>query len=222
MGGYGTLKTGFKHPNRFCGIAAMEPAIEPSLARGPGNKRNSWWRMPKMEAAVWGDPLDEAAWLADNPATIAAKNAAAIGDSGMEIYLEVGDQDYINLHDGAEFLHRVLWDNDVRHEYHINRWADHVGLSMGERLREAYGFLAGALAGGRAEPTDLPLTAEEAAHVEWIASGAMTRGEPAPMANPMGDPARAPSVHARIWDPLRDQADDPDMARNYARLPPTS
>lgn len=219
MGGYGSLKIGFKNPNRFCAIAPLEPAIEPSLERMPGNRRNTWYRMEDMETAVWGSPLDEAAWLADNPATIARDNADAIRASGLEIYLEVGDQDYINLHDGAEFMHRVLWDHDIRHEYHLVRWADHVGSSLERRMVEAHRFLAGALAGGLVEPIDLPLNDEEQAHID-----AMAAGEPPP--NPefhhLADPERAPSVHRHMWDPQRDgAAGDPDMKRAYAKLPRT-
>ena len=77
----------------------------------PHHGRNAWYRMPAMEVAVWGDPFDEVAWLADNPATLLRNNAEAVRASGLEIYLKVGDQDYINLHDGAEFMHRVLWDS---------------------------------------------------------------------------------------------------------------
>lgn len=114
MGGYGTLKIGFKYPERFSAIASLEAAIEPCLSRTPGNRRNTWFRMEAIESKIWGAPLDEAAWEADNPATIAYRNADAIRASGLDIYLEVGDQDYLNLHDGNEFLHRVLWDHDIR------------------------------------------------------------------------------------------------------------
>ena len=220
MGGYGTLKIAFKHPDRFCAIAAMEPAIEPSFTRAASFHRNTWFRMPPMETAVWGDPLDEAAWMADNPAHIVRARAEPIRASGLEILLECGDQDYINLHDGAEFLHRVLWDHDIRHEYHLVRWADHVGESLGRRLTEAFGFLGAALAGGRSEPIDLPLQPHEQAHVDWIAGG--MQGDPPNAAILFDDERRAPSVHAEIWRPLRATAEgDPDLARNYARLPTT-
>jgi hypothetical protein len=33
-----------------------------------------------------------------------------IRDSGLAIYLEASERDFLNAHDGAEFLHRVLWD----------------------------------------------------------------------------------------------------------------
>ena len=108
MGGYGALKIGFKYPERFKAIAPMEPAIEPSIHREEGNKRNTWYRMEAMEEMAWGSPFNESAWLEDNPATIVSKNADLIRNSGLDIYLEVGDKDYINLHDGAEYMHRIL------------------------------------------------------------------------------------------------------------------
>jgi hypothetical protein len=37
------------------------------------------------------------------------------------------NRDFLNAHDGAEFLHRVLWDLDLWHEYHLVRNADHGG-----------------------------------------------------------------------------------------------
>ena len=48
-------------------------------------------------------------------------------------------------------MHRVLWDHDIRHEYHLVRWADHIGASIGARPIEVHRFLAGALAAGRSE-----------------------------------------------------------------------
>ena len=129
--------------------------------------------------------------------------------------------DYINLHDGAEFVHRALWDHDIRHEYHLVRWADHVGKSFARRIPEAFSFLGSVLRGGLEEPTNLVLTDEEQAYLTWINEGGMARGDEAPMTNPMADPERAPSIHAGIWDPLKALSEDPDMTRNYARLPAT-
>ncbi len=220
MGGYGSLKIGLKNPERFRAIAPLEPAIEPTLTWTEGVKRNTWYRAGGLEA-VWGSPFDPNKWLADNPANVARDNAAAIRESGIEIYLEVGDQDFINLHDGAEFLHRVLWDNDIRHEYHLVRWGDHVGVSLERRVLEAHAFLASALAGGLSEPIDLPLNEEEATFAEWAFGGQM-RGEPQPEYRLDAFGERGPSVHAALWKPLRDMAlDDPAMKRAYAELPPT-
>ncbi len=223
MGGYGTLKIAFKNPERFLAIAPMEPAIEPSLDRMPYGKRNTWYRIPQGEQLVWGNPVDEEAWLADNPATVAYRNADAIRESGLEIYLEVGDQDYINLHDGAEFMHRVLWDHDIRHEYHLVRWADHVGSSIPGRVIEAHQFLGAALRGGLAQPLDAALSEEEQGYIDWVFSGAQARGEKYEGGfSLLKDTPGVPTVHKMLWDPLRNLAkDDPALDRAYAELPPT-
>ena len=223
MGGYGTLKIAFKHPERFLAIAPMEPAIEPSLERLPNARRNTWYRIPQIEQMHWGNPIDEEAWLADNPATVADRNADAIRESGLEIYLEVGDMDYINLHDGAEFMHRVLWDRDIRHEYHLVRWADHVGKSVPRRVKEAHRFLGAALRGGLEESTELTLTEDEQAYIDWVFSGGQARGEPFEGSfTLLGDSPGTPTVHRKLWDPLRNTAaSDPALARAYALLPPT-
>ena len=226
MGGYGTLKIGFKYPNRFKAIAPMEPAIMPVLTWPEQNKRASWW-LPKASAeAIWGSPLDPEQFLNDNPANLVVSNADKIKTSALDIYLEVGGKDFIQLHDGAEFLHRVLWDYDIRHEYHLVRWADHVGISLYERIIEAHAFLAASLNGGKAEPSDLELTAEEKAFAENAMSGASESGYDDESAssgiNLLRDPERAPSVHATLWKPLKDlAAGDPDMNRSYGVLPDT-
>jgi hypothetical protein len=36
-----------------------------------------------------------------------------IPDVGLAIYLEAADNDFLNTHEGAEFLHRLLWQQDI-------------------------------------------------------------------------------------------------------------
>ena len=221
MGGYGSLKIGLKNPERFKAIAPMEPAIMPILEfpKEP-HKRNSWWSPQQILEDVWGKPFNPEDFMKDNPANIVISNAKRIRDSGLDIYLEVGDEDFIQLHDGAEFLHRVFWDNDIRHEYHLVRWADHVGLSMYDRTKEAHAFLAASLAGGKSEPIDLPLTQQELAFARSVFGGEAVDTEPTSMMR--DDPQKAPTIHAELWKPLKVLAkDDLDMQRAYGRLPDT-
>ena len=64
--------------------------------------------------------------------------------------------------DGTEFFTSdFLGTTQLGHEYHLVRWADHVGLSLYDRTIEAHAFLAASLSGGKSEPIDLPLTEEE-------------------------------------------------------------
>ncbi len=142
MGGMGTLRMGFKYPERFGALAAQEPGIEPILHWKDMQPRHRFWRDDDLFEAAFGKPVDPAYWEANNPASIVHANPKAIVASGMKIYLDVGDQDLFLLYEGTEFLHRVLWDNHIEHEYHLVHGADHVGRTMRPRSIEALEFLA--------------------------------------------------------------------------------
>jgi hypothetical protein len=62
-----------------------------------------------------------------------------------EIYLECGNQDSFNLHEATEFLHQVLWNKKVPHEYHLVDGADHLGRTLRPRMIEGFAFLERAL-----------------------------------------------------------------------------
>jgi len=147
MGGMGALKIAFARPEAFHAVAALEPTIEPSLDTTTITLRNRFFFSPGNGPAILtGDDRDPALVAANNPANRAVANAEAIRESGLAIYFDVGDDDCLNLMDGAEFLHRTLWDLDISHEYHLVRGADHVGASVVPRLSEAFGFLGASLA----------------------------------------------------------------------------
>ena len=80
------------------------------------------------------------------------RNAEAIRESGLAIYLEAGDEDLFWLYEGTEFLHQVLWDHKVRHEYRLYLGADHVGASLGWRTRAAFEFLSRSLDEAQPDP----------------------------------------------------------------------
>ena len=82
------------------------------------------------------------------------RNAGRMRERDLAICIEAGDDDFINVHDGAEFLHRVLWDLDISHEYRLTRGADHVGPTLIPRMREMYVWLASVL--HRSARTEVP------------------------------------------------------------------
>lgn len=221
VGGYGTLKVGLKYPDRFKAIAAMMPVMLPALEWPEQHTRASWWMLESSAEAVWGSPFEAERFLADHPPNIAKANADKIAGSGLAIYLEVGDEDLLDLQDGAEFLHRVLWDQDIRHEFHQVRWADHGGPTVNDRLIEAHTFLASALAGGKSSSRDLPLTEVEQAFLDFLMTGGAARGASPPDYDLRAHPKREIAVMARMWQPLRDLAssNDPTMQRAYGQLP---
>ena len=141
MGGLGALRLGFKHPGTFAGLAALEPGIEPALAFRDIEFEDRFHRSSELFESIYGKPVDEEYWAESNPANIALKDADTLRSSKLGIYLECGDEDSLGLDRGTEFLHRILRDNAVPHEYHLVRGADHVGRTLGPRMREALEFL---------------------------------------------------------------------------------
>jgi S-formylglutathione hydrolase len=78
---------------------------------------------------------------ADHPGNRARKCADEIRANDLAIWLDAGSCDALNAHDGAEFLHRTLWDLDIRHEYHLLRDADHIGTTLLPRIEQAFAFV---------------------------------------------------------------------------------
>ena len=145
MGGYGALKIAFAYPERFAAVAAMEPLLEPGLHTGQITARNKLHHGSGGPPRLIGPERDADLFAANNPANRAMANVQGIRDHDLAIYIEAGDEDFINVHDGAEFLHRVLWDLDVAHEYRLTCGADHVGPTLIPRLRESYVWLGSRL-----------------------------------------------------------------------------
>ncbi|MFN4177326.1 alpha/beta hydrolase [Phenylobacterium sp.] len=139
MGGLGSLRLAFKHPETFAAVAAVEPAVEPALAWREIGPKVKFWRSDEIYERIFGAPVDQAYWAANNPASIAKRDPRRLIDLG--IYLEVGDQDMLYLTHGVEFLHRVLFDGGIAHEYRLVRGAEHVGPSLAPRLADALGFI---------------------------------------------------------------------------------
>ena len=90
----------------------------------------------------YGKPFDEAYYAANNPATIVRDHSQRILASGLAIYIEAGSEDSFGLDRGTEFLHRVLYDNGIKHEYRYVRGADHVGASLIGRVTDGLLFLS--------------------------------------------------------------------------------
>ena len=126
---------------------------------------------------MWGGAAphyDSLHYKLNNPASIADDNAASIRDSNLLIYLDVGDRDCLNLHDGTEFLHRVLWDHAIEHEYHLIHGADHVGSSLSARMAAVCAWM-----GTTVHDTIRPqgherfqLDSEEKKYLKWLSHGA--------------------------------------------------
>jgi S-formylglutathione hydrolase len=167
MGGMGSLRTAFKHPTLFGAVASMEPGIEPILRWSDIRTKHRFWRGDQLLARAYGSPVDPVYWEANNPASIVVSSAAKIRDSGLQIYLEAGDEDVFWLYEGAEFLHQTLWTQKVKHEYHLVRGADHTGRTIPPRTKEALRFLARTLQ----PPTRDPVAERSRAKIDPLKKG---------------------------------------------------
>lgn len=142
MGGMGVLRLAFRNPTRFAGVTALEPGIEPALRYADVKREHTFFRPQDLVEKLYGSPVDHAHWERNHPPAMLVADAAAIRESGLKIYLEVGNQDMLNLHHGAEFLHRQLWDHGIEHEYRLYDGADHIGRTLPPRCDEAFRFHA--------------------------------------------------------------------------------
>jgi len=129
-------------------VASQEPAIEPVLAYDDITLRDKIGRPDGNPEAIqdrillkqiYGDPIDKDYWAANHPTTIIKKDPSRL--LGLGIYLEVGDQDLFYIDQGTEFVHRVLFDAGISHEYRLVKGADHVGASLVPRSLDAFAFI---------------------------------------------------------------------------------
>jgi S-formylglutathione hydrolase len=221
MGGHGSLRIAFRNPDRFAAVAALEPALDPALQVEGVTARNRFFYPLVLESGgdasadqLVGSNRDSALFKANNPANLAIANADAIRTSGLAIYIEAADEDVFNLHDGAEFLHRVLWDLDISHEYRLARGADHVGPSLLPRMRGAYAWVGSVLT--PPDPQANEITAAERAWAEWMGGG--SKGDP-PLIDPLS-PAMVRAYRRWLASPREMAArNDPTTNRRYGVLP---
>ena len=151
MGGFGALLLCFRHPEDWGAVAACEPAIDAALTASdiPARSQRRQYEAdhesmsalarqslvggkfgPGAEVAGFDDDF----FRASNPVAMARDHGPAIRASGLKICVEVGDQDFLMLHDASELLHRILWEERIEHSYLLHHGADHLGPSMDWRM----------------------------------------------------------------------------------------
>lgn len=178
MGGLGSLRLGFDHPEVFGGLAALEAGIEPALSFDDVKLRNRFQRNDAFFKSIFGDPVDRDLWKRSNPANIVIADREKILASRLAIYIEVGDVDMFHLDEGVEFLHRVMWDYRVPHEYRLVRGADHLGKTMQPRMRDALKFLDREVL--RPPPPDTSFEPQKATVARMRRAMGVPDGEPRP------------------------------------------
>lgn len=140
-GGLGALRLGFKRPDVFTSILAIEPTLEASLTWDRAPLRDQVYMTASQRAKLFGDPLDHRFWKANHPTSIAIANSTLIAAAKPSIFIEAGDQDLFHVHHGTELLHRCLFDIGISHEYRLTAGGNHLGPSVGPRIVDALRFL---------------------------------------------------------------------------------
>ena len=167
MGGMGSLRIAFKHPDRFAAVAAIAPSIEPVYKFNDIQPVDRTHRNDGIYEKIFGDPIDQDYWQANHPPAIARDRSKILIASKMKIYFEVGDADRLGFYRGGEFLHRLLLDKGVKHEYRLVHGADHNDTSIPARLSDAVQFLGRCLEDRETTDTATSqLTKEVKAHME--------------------------------------------------------
>jgi len=149
FGGQGSLRIAFRHPTMFAATVSMAPGF-------PAVTRLEDWDISYFDTEVlaendarFGNPVDRDFWRSTHPPTMVIDNHKMLRESGLQILLEVGDEDANGNFRSVELLHRLLFDAAIKHDYHLHRGAAHVGQSKQWRFPEVFRFVSRVL-----EPTE--------------------------------------------------------------------
>ncbi len=152
MGGMGALRAAFRRPDLFAAVIALEPAIEPTAEWHEVTHRDRFYGRDEVIEALYGDPVDPEMFRSNHPLEMATRHGVEIAAEELDIYVECGDEDMLNLHHGAEALHRRLWEIGLVHEYRSVRGGNHVGRTLGPRIVDALTFIGRSLGDHAADP----------------------------------------------------------------------
>jgi S-formylglutathione hydrolase FrmB len=111
MGGYGALRIAFKYPERY-GVVATHSAmlLEKIPTPEDGARRGQMASFNR----IFGNPIDEAMWAANDPLRLAAK---ADPKTAPALYFDCGSEDRFQLFIGNKDLHEKLQAKGVKHEF---------------------------------------------------------------------------------------------------------
>ena len=113
MGGFGALHYAFKYPQKFAAVSTHMAALMDVLPKNIGDTPEG-----KMMGTIFGSPIDEKYYQANNPLSLA--RMAPVGElRSMKIYFDVGDHDHYGSNVGNAELDRILKQRKVLHEFHI-------------------------------------------------------------------------------------------------------
>lgn len=142
FGGQGPLRIAFRHPTLFAAAASIAPGFPAVLKLEDWDVSYFGSEVLADHGARFGNPVDRAFWRSTHPPTMVVDHARELRESGLQLLLEVGDEDANGNFRSAELLHRLLFDAAIEHDYHLHRGAAHVGRSKHWRYPEVFRFVS--------------------------------------------------------------------------------
>jgi S-formylglutathione hydrolase FrmB len=116
MGGYGSLRLGFKYPGQFAAVSAQMPALIPDL---PENLDSGGHGSPTgMLGDVFGQPFNRG-YFEHNNVFYFAKTDPVPELKRLKIYFDVGSNDDYGFEQGGQALDKLLTSRGVAHEFHV-------------------------------------------------------------------------------------------------------
>lgn len=115
MGGYGSLRFGFRYLQLFGSVSAHSAALVGKLPRaqlGSQTERALSWAL----GGAFGTPFDRAFWDRDSPFTLVRNGPRP---AGMKLYFDCGTEDEFGFNVGAQEFHDLLVSRGIPHEFHL-------------------------------------------------------------------------------------------------------
>ena len=88
---------------------------------------------------------DQATYRRNSVYGILRSNVERIRAAGIGIFIDCGDADEFGLHDGPVFLHGVLKECTIPHEFHSIPGAGHADAAASGRMARAVAFVGSRL-----------------------------------------------------------------------------
>jgi S-formylglutathione hydrolase FrmB len=133
MGGYGSLRFAFAHPDMFSAVSAQSAALMIESPQELNAALRSGTPLGSLLGSVFGNPINVPHWKDNDPFSLARKNKTAI--STLAIYFNCGRDDEYAFETGATALDRQLQEERIKHEFHLypgNHSASYFGAHLGE------------------------------------------------------------------------------------------
>jgi len=115
MGGYGSLRFGFRYPALFGSVSAHSAALVAKLPRAQLGTSGEQALSIALGSA-FGNPFDRAFWDRNSPFTLVRNSPPPVG---LKVYFDCGTEDEYGFNVGAQAFHDLLVSRGIPHQFHL-------------------------------------------------------------------------------------------------------